>query len=76
VAGTSTSYVINYSTIPNDKRSDICHTQVVYEYRADKDDSKRTRITLIRGHICIPHGVSTPIDSLKLAKLMINSVLS
>jgi len=76
VAGTGTFRVINYDDIPQAKRSDICHTRVVCEYRADKDDPNRTRITLAGGHICVPYDVSTPTGSLELVKLMINSVLS
>ena len=36
VEGTSSFRVINYNDIPENKHSDICHTQVVCEYRADK----------------------------------------
>ena len=46
IAGTSTFRVINYNDIPENKRSDICRTRVVCEYRVDKDDPNRTRITL------------------------------
>ena len=44
--GTSTFRVIDYNDIPENKRSDICHTQVVCEYCADTDDPNRTHITL------------------------------
>ena len=46
MAGTSTFRVIDYNDIPENKRSDICHTQVVCEYCADTDDPNRTHITL------------------------------
>ena len=74
--GTSTFRVICYDDIPRDKLSDICHTRVVCEYRLDKDDPNRTRITLAGGHICVPYYVYTPTVSLELVKMMINSVLS
>ena len=73
---TSTFCVIRYDDIPSNKLSDICHTRVVWEYRPDKDDPNRTRITLAGGHICVPYDVSTPTGSLELVKMMINSVLS
>ena len=75
-AGTSTFCVINYNDIPKNKCSNICHTRVVCEYCPNKDDPNRTRITLAGGHICVPYNVSTPTGSLKLVKLMINSVFS
>ena len=74
--GTSTFRVICYDDIPRDKLSDICHTRVMCEYRPDKEDPNRTRITLAGRHICVPYDVSTPTGSLELVKMMINSVLS
>ena len=75
-AGTSTFRVIDYTNIPKNKCSNICHTRVVCEYRTNKDDPDRTRIRLEEGHICMPYDVFTPTGSLELVKLMINSVLS
>ena len=49
---------------------------MVFEYRPDKDDPNRTRITIAGGHILVPFDVSTPTGSLELVKLVINSVLS
>ena len=74
--GTSTFCVIRYNDIPRDKLFDICHTRVVCEYRPEKDEPNRTRITLAGRHICVPYDVSTPTGSLELIKMMINSVLS
>ena len=49
---------------------------MVCEYRPDKDDPNRMRITIAGGHILVPFDVSTPTGSLELVKLMINSVHS
>ena len=49
---------------------------MVCEYRPDKDDPNRTRITISRGHIIVPFDVYNPTGSLELVKLMINRVLS
>ena len=75
VAGTSTFRVVDYNNILKNKRSGICHTRVVCEYCADKDDPNRTCITLAGGHICVPYNVFTPVDSLELINPMTTSVL-
>ena len=46
------------------------------EYRPDKEDPNRTRITIAGGHILVPFDISTPTVSLELVKLIINSLLS
>ena len=76
IKGTGTFKFIRFNDIPFYKRKDICHTRVVCEYRPDKDDPNRTRITISGGHLIVPFDVSTPTGSLELFKLMINSVLS
>ena len=76
IKGTGTFKVIRFNDVPFEKRKNICHTRVVYEYRPEKDDPNRTRITIAGGHILVPFDVSTPTGSLELVKLMINSVLS
>ena len=76
IKGIGTFKVVRFNDIPFEKRKDIFHTRVVCEYRPDKDDSNRKRITIAGGHILVPFDVSTPTGSLELVKLMINSVLS
>jgi len=77
VAGTNTFFLIDYHDIPAHKRKEICHTMVVCEVRPEKDDPDRTRITIIGGsRICFPGDVGTNTASLKLLKLLLNSVLS
>ena len=76
IKGTGTFKVIRFNDIPFEKQKDICHTRVVCEYRPDKDDPNRTRITISGGHILVPFDVYNPTGSLELVKPMINSVLS
>ena len=76
IKGTGIFKVIRFNYITFDKRKDICHTRVVCEYRPDKDDPNRTHTTIVGGHILVHFDVSTPTGSLKLVKLVINSVLS
>ena len=51
---------------------------MVCEYKPHKEDPNpnRTRITISGNQICYPGNVDTPTASLKLVKLLINSVLS
>ena len=76
IKGTGTFKIIRFKDIPFEKRNNICHTRVVCEYHPEKDYPNRTRITISGGHILVPFDVSTPTESLELAKVMINSVLS
>jgi hypothetical protein len=76
VAGTDTFCLIDYNDIPLHKRKEICHTMVVCEVRPEKDDPDCTRITIGGIRICYPGNVSTNTVSLKLVKLLLNSVLS
>ena len=76
IKGTGTFKVIHFNNIPFEKRKGICHTRLVCEYRPDKDDPNMTHITIVGGHIIVPFDVFTPIGSLELVKLIINSVLS
>jgi hypothetical protein len=49
---------------------------VVCEVRPDKDDPNHTQITIGGNCICYPGNVGTNTASLKLLKLLLNSVLS
>ena len=49
---------------------------VVCEVKPHKEDPNRTRITVAGSQICYPGNVGAPTGSLKLVKLIINSVLS
>ena len=73
--GTNTFKVIRYDNIPLEKRGEICHSRVVCEVLPEKDGPNRTRITVAGGNIFYPGQVATPTGSLKLTKLMINSML-
>ena len=76
VEGTDTFKVIRREDIPADRRKDITYSKVVCEYRPQKEDPHRTRITIGGNRICYPGDVGTPTGSLELVKLMINSALS
>ena len=76
VEGTNTFKLIKFADIPQDRRHEICHSMVVCEVKPHKEDPNRTRITVAGSKICYPGDVGTPIGSLELVKIIINSVLS
>ncbi len=76
VASTNTFFCIGYHDIPLHKRKEICPTMVACEVCLEKDDPKRTQITIGGNRICYPGNVCTNTASLELLKLLFNSVLS
>ena len=68
--------MIRFDDNPPMKRREVCHTSVVCEIRADKDDPSRTQITIAGGRIIYHGDVATRTGGLEIVKLMINSVLS
>ncbi|KAL7425759.1 hypothetical protein ACHAXH_000120 [Discostella pseudostelligera] len=74
--GTDTFKAIHYNDIPLDRRNDVTYTRVVCEYRPQKADPNRTRITIGGNRICYPGDTGTRTGSLELVKLQINSTLS
>ncbi len=76
VSGTNTFFLIDYQDIPAHKKKEICHTMIVCEVCTEKDDPDCTRITIGGNRICYPGNVGTNTASLKLVKLLLNSVLS
>ena len=76
IEGTDTFRVICYDNAPLDRRKAISYTKVVCEYRAQKADPNRTRITVGGNQICYPGDVGMPTGSMELVKIFINSVLS
>ena len=76
INGTDTFHVIAHSDIPTDRLSQVTYTNVVCEYRPQKDDPNRTRITIGGNRICYPGDCGTKTASLELVKLQLNSVLS
>jgi hypothetical protein len=76
VEGTDTFRPIPYRSIPIGCRGDITYTRVVCEYRSQKADPNRTRITIGGNRICYPGNTGTKTVSLEMVKLILNSILS
>ena len=65
-----------YQDIPADRRKDVTYGRVVVDYRPQKEDPNRTRLTVGGDRIKYPGNVSTPTAALTTAKLVINSTIS
>ena len=76
VEGTNTFRLIKFADIPQYRRHESCHSMVVCEVKPHKKDPNRTRITVAGSQIFYPGDVGTPIVSINLVKLTINSVMS
>ena len=76
IEGTNTLFVIKFEEIPKDRLNEICYTSLVCEVIPGKKDPNITRIKICGTNLCYPGDVGTNTASLKLFKLMINSVLS
>lgn len=76
INGTDTVHPIQYDNIPSDPQTDVTYTGIVCEVRLQKEDPNCTCIIIGGNRICYPGDTSTKTRSLKLVKLLLNSVLS
>ena len=69
-------YVINCIYIPSYRQKEITYTLVVCKVFPQESDPNHTLITINGNQIFHPGDVGTPMGSLSIVKLVINSVLS
>jgi hypothetical protein len=74
--GTNTLNFIGYEQIPNDRQKDVTYARICCNYRPEKEDSHRERITVKGDLINYPHDVGTPTADMLLVKLLFNSIVS
>jgi hypothetical protein len=68
---------IPYNKIPSNCRREITYSKIVCKVQPEKvDNANRTQITIGGNNIAYPGDVGTPMGSIELVKLLINSVLS
>jgi len=75
-ATTETIEFMSKSMIPQNRRKDITYGRIVCDYRSEKKDSHRTRITMGGDLINYPDDCGTPTADLLTVKLMFNSIIS
>jgi len=76
VQGTNTMYFLPYENIPIDRRKDVTYARIVVDYRPQKQEKERTRITVGGNLINYPDDVSTKTAEISTAKILINSTIS
>ena len=74
--GTNTLFFIPYDDIPEDRRKDVTYARIVVDYRPQKAEPHRTRITVGGNRINYPDTVTTETAELTTHKLLLNSVVS
>jgi hypothetical protein len=74
--GTNTVFFIHHDQVPHDQRKDVTYGRICVDYRPQKKEPNRTRLTVGGNLIDYPGDVSTPTASTITAKLVINSTIS
>ena len=74
VKGTNTLFAIHRRNVPTNKTA--AHTHMVADFRPQKPDPHRIRITVGGSKISVDYGIGTPTADLSTAKILINSTLS
>ena len=76
IKGTNTIFFIKKSDIPTDRLKDVTYGRIVVDYRPNKSDPNRSRLTAGGHKINYPYDVSAPTCGIPVIKLHFNSVLS
>jgi hypothetical protein len=74
--GTNTVYYIRHDQVPEDRRKDVTYGRICVDYRPQKEEPNRTRLTVGGNLIDYPGDVSTPTADTTTAKMVINSTIS
>ena len=76
VKGTDTIVFIPQSNIPQDRWKDVTYARICCNYRPEKADPNRVRITIGGDRINYPGDCGTPTADLTTVKLLFNSIIS
>ena len=67
---------IRHDDVPIDRRRDVTYGRVCVNYRPEKVDPNRTRLTVGGNRITYPGDCSTPTVDMVTVKIHLNSVIS
>jgi hypothetical protein len=70
------SFFIYYDSILKDGRKNVTYTRICVNYRPEKEDPNRVRITVGGNRINYPFQCGTPTADMLLVKLLFNSIIS
>ena len=76
VDGTDTMFFVHKSQIPKDRWKDLTYGRIVCDYRENKAEKHRTRLTVGGDRINYPEDCGTATADLLTVKLLLNSVIS
>lgn len=76
VEGMDALHFIEYDDIPTDRRKDVTYARICADYRPEKSDPNRIRITVGGNLVNYPGDVGTKTTDLLTVKLLLNSVIS
>eukprot|EP00804_Cyclotella_cryptica_P008878 CCRYP_013090-RA/>CCRYP_013090-RA protein AED:0.15 eAED:0.14 QI:0/0/0/1/1/1/3/0/882 len=76
VKGTNTIVFIAYNKIPPQRRKDVTYGCIVANYRPEKEDPYRIRLTVGGNRITYPGNCGTPTADMLTTKILLNSVIS
>ena len=74
--GTDTMVFIDRSSIPEDRWKDVTYSRIVANYRPEKEDPNRIRLTVGGNRINFPGDCGTPTTDMCTFKLLLNSIVS
>ena len=69
-------FFINKSEVPKDRFTDVTYGKINYNYREQKEEKNRTRLTVGGDRINYPGDCGTPTADLLTVKLLLNSIVS
>jgi hypothetical protein len=76
VKGTDTMFFVEYEDIPKERRKDVTYARICVNFRPEKEDPNRVRITVGGNRINYPFDCGTPTADMLLVKLLFNSIIS
>ena len=74
--GTNTIFFIPKKDVPVDRWRNVTYGRIVVNYRSEKTDPYRTRLTVGGNRVNYPGDCGTPTVDLLAVKLLLNSVIS
>ena len=76
IKGTDTIFFISKSEIPKDRLKEVTYARIVVDYKPNKLEKNRTRVTVGGDRINCPFDCGTPTADVPVIKLLWNSTIS
>jgi len=76
IKGTNTIHFIQNNQVPNERSGDVTYRSFSCDYKPNKEEKERTRLTAGGDQINYPGDTGTPTAGMTLFKIILNSVIS